>query len=83
MDPRQYKQGKTQRGLTYSYYYFSPPAAGKPFLLFSHGFPSASYLWLKQVAFFHPLSYGLIVPDNLGYGGPDKPTDPSGLGFGL
>ncbi|KAJ7046132.1 alpha/beta-hydrolase [Mycena alexandri] len=75
MDERYYKQVKTQRGFTYSYY-FSPPAAGKPFLLFSHGFPSASYLWLKQVAFFQPLGYGLVIPDNLGYGGTDKPTDP-------
>ncbi|KAJ6562352.1 alpha/beta-hydrolase [Mycena capillaripes] len=75
MDQSNYKQTKTQRGFTYSYY-FSPPAAGKPVLLFSHGFPSASFLWRKQVAFFQPLGYGLVVPDNLGYGGTDKPTDP-------
>ncbi|KAJ6562286.1 alpha/beta-hydrolase [Mycena capillaripes] len=83
MDPSNYKQTKTQRGFNYSYY-FSPPAAGKPVLLFSHGFPSASFLWRKQVAFFQPLGYGLVVPDNLGYGGTDKPTDPKlYIGSGL
>ncbi|KAJ7673692.1 alpha/beta-hydrolase, partial [Mycena polygramma] len=77
------KQAKTQRGLTYSHYW-SPPSDGKPVLLFSHGFPSASFLWRRQVAFFEPLGYGVLVPDNLGYGGTDKPTDPKmyiGSGF--
>ncbi|KAJ7716680.1 alpha/beta-hydrolase [Mycena olivaceomarginata] len=77
MDLNNYKQIKTKRGLNYTYYY-SPPAAGsgKPVLFFSHGFPSASFLWRKQVAFFQPQGYGIIVPDHLGYRGTDKPTDP-------
>ncbi|KAJ6493062.1 alpha/beta-hydrolase [Mycena sanguinolenta] len=75
MDQSEYKKTKTKRGFTYSYY-FSAPASGKPVLFFSHGFPSASFLWRKQIAFFQPLGYGLIVPDHLGYGGTDKPTDP-------
>ncbi|KAJ7205340.1 alpha/beta-hydrolase [Mycena haematopus] len=75
MDQSNYKQTKTKRGFTYSYF-FSAPASGKPVLFFSHGFPTASFLWKKQVAFFQPLGYGLIVPDQLGYGGTDKPTDP-------
>ncbi|KAJ7310694.1 alpha/beta-hydrolase [Mycena albidolilacea] len=77
MDQNNYKQTKTKRGFNYTYYY-SPPAAGsgKPILFFSHGFPSASFLWRKQVAFFQPQGYGIIVPDHLGYGGTDKPTDP-------
>ncbi|KAJ7474255.1 alpha/beta-hydrolase [Mycena latifolia] len=84
MDPTLYKKVKTQRGFTYSYY-FSPPTAGKPVLFFAHGFPSSSYLcWRSQVAFFKPLGYGLIVPDFLGYGGTDKPTDPKlYIGSGL
>ncbi|KAJ7848668.1 hypothetical protein B0H14DRAFT_3453074, partial [Mycena olivaceomarginata] len=65
-------------------YYYSPPTAGKPVLFFSHGFPSASFLWRKQVAFFQPLGYGIIVPDHLGYRGTDKPTDPKlYVGHGL
>ncbi|KAJ6493065.1 alpha/beta-hydrolase [Mycena sanguinolenta] len=70
MDQSNYKQTKTKRGFTYSYY-FSAPALGKPVLFFSHGFPSPSFLWRKQVAFFRPMGYGIIVPDHL-----DKPTDP-------
>ncbi|KAJ7722821.1 alpha/beta-hydrolase [Mycena metata] len=75
MDQSRYKTVKTRRGFTYSYY-FSPPATGKPVLFFAHGFPANSSLWRKQVAFFEPLGHGLLVPDLLGYGGTDKPTDP-------
>ncbi|KAJ7660228.1 Alpha/Beta hydrolase protein [Mycena polygramma] len=83
MDQNRYRHAKPQRGLTYSYYW-SPPAAGKPVIFFSHGFPSASFLWRKQVAFCEPLGYGILVPDHLGYGGTDKPTDPKlYLGSGL
>ncbi|KAJ6506191.1 alpha/beta-hydrolase [Mycena vitilis] len=75
MDQNRYKQTETQRGLTYSYYWL-PPASGKPVLFFAHGFPSASFLWRRQVPFFEQLGYGIVVPDMLGYGGTDKPTDP-------
>ncbi|KAJ7889455.1 alpha/beta-hydrolase [Mycena olivaceomarginata] len=66
---------RLNEGLTYSYF-CSPSASSKPILFLSHGFPSASFLWRKQVPFFQQLGYGLIVPDHLGYGGTDKPTDP-------
>lgn len=67
-----YKQAVTSRGLKYSYY-FCPAQGTKPTLLFLHGFPSTSYDWRQQVAFFQPKGYGIIVPDMLGYGGTDKP----------
>jgi pimeloyl-ACP methyl ester carboxylesterase len=76
MDSSRYKQLKTQRGFNYSYYW-SPPAPGKPVLFFSHGFPAGSFSWRKQVPFFEPMGYGLLVPDFLGYGDTDKPTDPT------
>ncbi|KAJ7651853.1 alpha/beta-hydrolase [Mycena rosella] len=83
IDEALYKQVKTQRGFTYSYF-FSPPTAGKPVIFFSHGFPSSSYVWREQVAFFKPLGFGLVVPDLLGYGGTDRPTDPKlYIGSGL
>ncbi|KAJ7882462.1 Alpha/Beta hydrolase protein, partial [Mycena leptocephala] len=66
---------RAQRGVTYSYYW-SPPTTGKPVLFFAHGFPEGSFLWRKQVPFFELLGYGLFVPELLGYGGTDKPTDP-------
>ncbi|KAJ7637860.1 Alpha/Beta hydrolase protein, partial [Mycena rosella] len=47
---------------------------GSPsFIFFSHGFPLSSYVWREQVK---PLEFGLVVPDLLGYGGTDRPTDP-------
>jgi len=76
MDPSLYKSVTTRRNLKYSYY-FSPSTSGKPVLLFVHGFPNTSYGWRYQVNFFKAQGYGLIVPDMLGYGGTDKPTDPA------
>ncbi|KAH9940026.1 alpha/beta-hydrolase [Epithele typhae] len=74
MDATKYKDATVRRGHTYHYYY-SPAAAGKPTLLFVHGFPSTSYDWARQVAHFAPLGYGVLVPDCLGYGGTSKPAD--------
>ncbi|KDQ63387.1 hypothetical protein JAAARDRAFT_202842 [Jaapia argillacea MUCL 33604] len=75
MDPSSYKNVRTYRGV--HYHYFASPAKGsKPTLLFLHGFPCTSWDWRHQVAYFKQKGYGLIVPDMLGYGGTDKPTDP-------
>ncbi|RPD55208.1 alpha/beta-hydrolase [Lentinus tigrinus ALCF2SS1-6] len=82
MDPAKYRDVKVQRGLIYHYYY-SPPAAGKPTLLFIHGFPSTSFDWHRQVAYFEPKGYGLIVPDTIGYGGTSKPQEYEAFRFKL
>ncbi|KAG5353054.1 hypothetical protein C0989_010860 [Termitomyces sp. Mn162] len=82
MDSTIYKSVSTRRSLKYNYF-FSAPAAGKPVLLFVHGFPSTSYDWRYQVTFFKEKGYGLIVPDMLGYGGTDKPTDAVDYKLGL
>ncbi|KAI0320410.1 alpha/beta-hydrolase [Amylostereum chailletii] len=76
MDPSGYKTHTTSRGIAYNYYQ-AAPREGKPTLLLAHGFPSSSADWTPFVAFFQPIGYGLIVPDMLGYGGTDKPTDPA------
>ncbi|KAG5728245.1 Epoxide hydrolase 2 [Termitomyces sp. T112] len=82
MDSTFYKSLSTRRSLKYNYF-FSSPAAGKPVLLFAHGFPCTSYDWRYQVTFFKEKGYGLIVPDMLGYGGTDKPTDAVDYKLGL
>ena len=74
MNALKYKDCVVQRGYTYHYYY-SPATPGKPTLFFVHGFPSTSFDWSRQVAFFEPKGYGLLVPDCLGYGGTSKPTN--------
>lgn len=76
MDPALYKNFTVSRGFKYTYY-ASPAKAGKPTLLFCHGFPSTARDWRCFVPFFQTRGYGLIVPDMLGYGGTDKPTDPA------
>ncbi|KAJ7794064.1 alpha/beta-hydrolase [Mycena olivaceomarginata] len=74
MDPASYGSCVTPRGITYRYFY-SPAAAGKPTVLFLHGFPSnALECWRHQVDFFVKRNYGVLAPDLLGYGGTDKPT---------
>ncbi|TFY55549.1 hypothetical protein EVJ58_g8179 [Rhodofomes roseus] len=73
MDRASYKEIVTKRGIKYSYYSSSGDAS-KPTLLFVHGFPSTSYDWRNQVAFFNQEGYSIIAPDMLGYGGTDKPT---------
>jgi soluble epoxide hydrolase / lipid-phosphate phosphatase len=72
MDQTLYKSHTVSRGITYAYY-FSPPKDHQRTLLFLHGYPSTSYDWHKQVAFFVEKGYGTLVPDMLGYGGTDKP----------
>jgi hypothetical protein len=71
-----FKDVTTSRGLHYSYY-FSAPNQGKPTVLLVHGFPSLAVDWHPQITHFKQLGYGLIVPDQLGYGGTDKPKESS------
>ena len=74
MDRSTYKNFKTSRGFTYAYY-FEKAQEGKPYILFLHGYPQSSRDWRHQVPFFESKGFGLIVPDLLGYGGTDKPSD--------
>ncbi|PSR87081.1 hypothetical protein PHLCEN_2v5251 [Hermanssonia centrifuga] len=76
MDPSLYQIITTSRGLKYSYY-FSPAHPSKLTLLFCHGFPSTSDDWHHQALYFKGKGYGVIVPDMLGYGNTDKPSDPA------
>ncbi|KAI6131611.1 Alpha/Beta hydrolase protein [Pisolithus croceorrhizus] len=71
-----YKKLKTARGYTYNYLSVRGQA-GRPTLLFMHGFPDTSHGWHHQISYFRTKGYGLVVPDMLGYGGTDKPTDPA------
>ncbi|KAI0060514.1 alpha/beta-hydrolase [Artomyces pyxidatus] len=83
MEASAFKKHTTTRGYTYNYYRKAAEGS-KPTLVFLHGFPSTSYDWRHQVAFFQARGYGLIVPDMLGYAGTDKPTDPGAyVGSGL
>ena len=70
-----YKDVTTARGLVYHYHY-APARERQVTLLFVHGFPSTSRDWRHQVIYFQAQGYGVVVPDLLGYGGTDKPTDP-------
>ena len=71
-----YKIITTARGFTYNYLSVTP-RDNQPTLLFMHGFPDTSHGWYHQIDYFRSKGYGLIVPDMLGYGGTEKPTDPA------
>jgi soluble epoxide hydrolase/lipid-phosphate phosphatase len=67
---------KLPSGVTYSYSYF-PAKSNHSTILFIHGFPSSSYDWRHQIAYFSSLGYGVLAPDLLGYGETDKPASVS------
>ena len=64
----------TKDGTKYGYIKVEPKA-GKPTLLFLHGYPSSSYDFRHQVKQCSDAGYGMITPDLLGYGDTDKPED--------
>ncbi|KAJ3555945.1 hypothetical protein NM688_g2295 [Phlebia brevispora] len=71
-----YKSITTSRGLKYTYWaYVAQP--GEHTLLFCHGYPGISGDWSLCVSSLQRRGYGFIIPDMLGYGETDKPTDPS------
>lgn len=72
------KNCKTARGVNYRYY-ISPSESkdtSKPTILLLHGFPDSALLWKKMLPHLASLPNRLLIPDLLGYGGTDKPTDP-------
>jgi pimeloyl-ACP methyl ester carboxylesterase len=82
LDESKFKDLKTTRGFNYHYFAQSPASnSSLPTILFLHGYPNFSGDWHYQVAHFTKLGYGAIVPDLLGYGGTDKPTDPRSYGL--
>jgi soluble epoxide hydrolase/lipid-phosphate phosphatase len=65
MAPVTQKTCQTKRGFTY-FYHRAVADAGKPTLLFVHGFPEGSYCWRNQIKYFAEKGYGVIAPDLLG-----------------
>ncbi|KAH8082845.1 epoxide hydrolase [Cristinia sonorae] len=77
MNPLCYRDLVNSRGYRYRYYTTAPKETNRTnlTLLLVHGFPNTSRDWRLIVPFFEEKGYGVIVPDMLGYGGSDKPTD--------
>ena len=51
------------------------PIAASPVLLILHGFPTSSYDWKDLIPEFHKRFPRVIIPDFLGFGFSDKPTN--------
>ncbi|KAF7547084.1 hypothetical protein G7046_g9121 [Stylonectria norvegica] len=59
---------------TYAYDYI-PAKHFQPTVLLVHGFPSSRRDWNAQIASLSAVGFGVIAPDNLGYGDSSKPRD--------
>ncbi|GJE94742.1 alpha/beta hydrolase [Phanerochaete sordida] len=81
MDPSNYRTFTVSRGFVYNVYHV-PAAAGKPTLLFMHGFPSSSYDWRRQLPHFAERGNGIVAPDMLGAGESSKPLDSKAFHLG-
>jgi soluble epoxide hydrolase/lipid-phosphate phosphatase len=76
MDAFQKKTFKTSRGYTYTYY-VADGDKSLPALFFQHGWPDHAGMWKDVATSLRSLKHPIIIPDMLGYGGTDKPTDPA------
>ena len=76
-DPRVREETAVVRGKTYQYYVGEPKGRTAPIetVFLIHGFPDAAFGWRCQVPFLTSLGFRVVVPNMLGYGGTDAPTD--------
>ena len=68
------KKATLSDGTTYGYIAV-PPSSSKLSFILLHGYPSSSHDWRHQIVALQEAGHGVIVPDLLGYGDTDKPTD--------
>lgn len=54
-----------------------------PVVLLLHGMPSWGFLWRKAIPPLLAAGYRVVVPDLLGFGRSDKPTDPADYSYDL
>lgn len=50
---------------------------GAPVVVLCHGFPELAFTWRHQVRALAEAGYHVLAPDQRGYGGSDRPADPS------
>lgn len=79
-DPRLQRKTANVRGKTYSYLDFTPATTPTDTVLLLHGFPDISLGWRYQIPALLALNLRVVVPDNLGYGRTDAPSDAAHYG---
>ena len=65
---------KTSRGYTYTYYTADGDHA-LPCLFFQHGWPDHAEMWKDVASSLRSTKHRMVIPDMLGYGGTDKPSE--------
>ncbi|KAI0196558.1 Alpha/Beta hydrolase protein [Xylaria flabelliformis] len=64
----------TTDGYTYVYDHVAPHNDSMPTFLLLHGYPASRYYWHHQIQPLTEAGFGIIAPDNLGFGDSSKPT---------
>ncbi|EOA83082.1 hypothetical protein ACJQWK_00320 [Exserohilum turcicum] len=70
----------TSRSLTYAFYDSIRVTERSDFshtLLLLHGYPDSAQIWSEVAPKLLSSAYRIVIPDLLGYGDTDKPTDPA------
>jgi len=68
-------------GVTYNYLYIKPTSDDKATFLLFHGFPNGPSNYKSFIPELTSKGYGIIVPELLGYGETDKPTNVEAYAF--
>lgn len=55
---------------------------GAPVVVLCHGFPELAFTWRHQVRALAAAGYHVLAPDQRGYGGSDRPADPTAYNIG-
>ena len=74
----EYRQEKgVFAGVTYTYRVAppTPATASSKWALLQHGFPAGTHSWRFVVPALVAKGFHVVIPDMLGYGGTDKPSD--------
>jgi pimeloyl-ACP methyl ester carboxylesterase len=73
------KEFTTHDGLKYVYDYI-PAKGNNETVLLMHGFPSTRRDWRNQIAGLSAAGFGVILPDQLGFGESDRPLEVEAYG---
>jgi len=68
-------------GVTYNYLYIKPAAEDKATFLLLHGFPNGPSNYKDFIPELTSNGYGIVLPELLGYGETDKPTNVEAYAF--
>lgn len=70
-----YKFQSQGKNLTMNYMYLAPKDANLPVITLLHGKNFNGAYWQQTAEYIHDLGYGVLIPDQIGFGKSSKPVD--------